>query len=141
MLSQNLNQSKKPGIIEQTASIFYETGSELLTEQAEIAKYYYNRRSGDLLSMLSGRNFSVMSSSRGVKLVIDYLKYIRFLDLKKTAKGKKKKIYQPIYNRPVYGYIYNVTYPKLQNGLSSNVRERTVEPLKAVLSDPIEISS
>ncbi len=140
MLSQSLNQSKKPGLIEQVSSIFYDTADELLKEQAGIAETYYNRRSGDLISNLTGRNFAVMSSSRGVRLIIDYIKYIRFLDLKKTAKGKKKKNYHPIYNRPLYGYIYNITYPKLQNGLSNNVRERTVKPMKAIFEKPIEVS-
>lgn len=141
MLSQKLNKSNKPGILEHTATVFYNTGDELLKEQAGILKTHYSRRSGGLISMLTGRNFDVIMLSTGVKLIINYLKYIRFLDMKKTAMGKKKKVYQPIYNRPLYGYIYNVTYPRLRYGLSENIRNRTVEPLKAIFNKPIEINA
>jgi hypothetical protein len=139
MISQKFNESKKPGLTDMVASVFYETAEDVLKEQAGILKTYYNKRSGDTLSNLTGRNFDIMKSSRNVKMIINYINSIRFLDLKKTATGKKKRLYHPIYNRPLYGYIYNFTYPKLSYGLMANIRERTVEPLKAVLTDPIEV--
>jgi hypothetical protein len=139
MISQKYNQSKKPGLTDMVASVFWETGEDIFKEQADIAKTYYNKRSGELISNLTGRNFDVMKSSWNVKMIMNYISKVRFLDLKKTATGKKKKNYHPIYNRPLYGYIYNFTYPKLSWGLLENIKERTVEPLKAVLTDPIEV--
>jgi hypothetical protein len=141
MLSQKLNESKKPGVKEMVAGLFYNTVDEITKEQAGIAKTYYNKRSGDLISNLTGRNFDVMTFSSGVKLIIDYVKYIRFLDLKKTGRGYKKKNYHPIYNKPLYGYIYNFTYPKLRYGLAQTLRENTTAPLKALFKDPIEIGT
>lgn len=37
-------------------------------------------------------------------ITIDQL-HIRFLDMKKGRNGKRKKLYAPIYNKYVYGYL------------------------------------
>lgn len=67
-------------------------------EAAADAPYY--RRTGRLKDALWN-----MPSAQGTKITIEYPLHIRFLDMKKSRKGKRKKRYGPIYNKFVYGYM------------------------------------
>ena len=55
-------------------------------------------------------------------MTIRYPLYIRFLDMKKGTGGKKKKNYEPIYNKYVYGYLYGGIYRRLKAALGGYVR-------------------
>ena len=52
--------------------------------------------------------------------------HIRFLDLKKTRSGKKKRNYTPIYNRYVYGYLKSDIWRMLMAALPKQMI-RTIE--------------
>ena len=67
-------------------------------EAAAEAPYY--RRTGRLRDALWN-----MPTAQGTKITIEYPLHIRFLDMKKSRKGKRKKRYGPIYNKFVYGYM------------------------------------
>lgn len=75
-------------------------GDRLLETQRGIAQATYRTRSGHLMDLL---NSSVTVSD--CKVNIPYPIHIRFLDMKKTRAGKRKKRYFPIYNKYVYGYL------------------------------------
>jgi len=138
MLSQDLN-SKKFAFSQIASGVLYNTGSKLIRQQTDILKTYYNRQTGATLANLSSQPFSVVASSQRVTLLIKYLSSIRFLDLKKTSKGKNKKVYQPIYNKPLYGFIYGYAYSRLRYGFTQSVTEATIDPLKIVMKKPIEL--
>lgn len=67
-------------------------------EAAAEAPYY--RRTGRLRDALWN-----MPTAQGTKITIEYPLHIRFLDMKKGRKGKRKKRYAPIYNKYVCGYL------------------------------------
>lgn len=67
-------------------------------EAAAEAPYY--RRTGRLKDALWN-----LPTANGTKIEITYPLHIRFLDMKKGRKGKRKKRYAPIYNKYVYGYL------------------------------------
>ena len=75
-------------------------GSALLNHQRAIADAYYKTRTGTLSRALGGQ-----PEVQQMKVSIPYPKHIRFLDMKKGRKGKKKKRYAPIYNKYVCGYL------------------------------------
>lgn len=56
---------------------------------------------------------------------MSYPAYIRFLDMKRSRTGKRKKS-APIYNRPVYGYLVGGIYRHL-NAIIPGLLVRTVE--------------
>lgn len=74
----------------------------LLGKQASVLSSTYNERSGLLSRAL---NDTPNLGGDGLSVELSYPIHIRFLDLKKTASGKKKKRYAPIYNKYVYGYL------------------------------------
>ena len=46
--------------------------------------------------------------------------------MKKGKGGKKKKNYEPIYNKYVYGYLYGGIYRRLKAALGGYVRREIV---------------
>lgn len=72
----------------------------LLAHQANIASASYNSRTGSLARALASK-----ATVQDTTVSIPYPVHIRFLDMKKTRTGKKKRAYTPIYNRYVYGYL------------------------------------
>lgn len=71
----------------------------LLAKQNAIATTSLVRRSGRLISALQSS-----AELEDCRVTVSYPKYIRFLDMKYGASGKRKKKV-PIYNRQVYGYL------------------------------------
>lgn len=96
--------------------------SDLLEKQREIAGRHYNGGTGRLFAAMSS-----VPMMRGNRLDLNYPLYIRFLDLSKTATGKRKKNYYEIYNRYVYGYLYIGIYVRLRQGLSGMVRQTIMQ--------------
>ncbi len=83
---------------------------KLLERQAFIAETQYLRRTGDLAATLRSKPYTISSTSDQLNILINYPATIRFLDLKRTATGKKKRYYTAIYNRPLFGHIYGKGY-------------------------------
>lgn len=52
----------------------------------------------------------INNDSDQVHILLNYPATIRFLDLKKTKSGQKKRRYTPIYNRPLFGHLYGRGY-------------------------------
>lgn len=119
MVSQQLNQ---PRFANFAAEVLSDTAVGLLKEQSGIADTFL-RRTGYLAEKLSSPIYTVLSNDDGANLSINYPKYIRFLDLKKTRRGRLKKVYHPIYNRPLYGYVYGYALARLRAALNSNISD------------------
>lgn len=110
MVTDSYTQSKPLNQI--IAEGYGEVIPTLLRRQAAIADRYYLRRNAPHLAdvLLSSDLYEIKSDADSVRLEIDYPNTIRFLDLKKTRKGKKKRYYTPIYNRPLFGHVYGRGY-------------------------------
>ena len=102
--------------------ILVEMSGYLLSVQRSIATAYYGQRTGQLVSALSG---TAMIKDR--QMHIQYPMHIRFLDLKRTPGGNKKKVYEPIYNKYVYGYIYIGVYRALMAGITGEIRRQITQ--------------
>lgn len=85
--------------------------TRLIWRQKNIALMDYNQRNTphlvDVLQVLEPR---IETTDDEVNILIDYPATIRYLDLKKTKYGKKKRYYTPIYNRPLFGHLYGRGY-------------------------------
>ena len=100
----------------------------LLAHQKAIAESFYSRRSGSLAQALGSE-----PTVTDMKVSIPYPKHIRFLDMKKTRLGKRKKKYAAIYNRYVYGYLKSPIYRVLMASLPKQIiktMEETLTPTK-----------
>ena len=124
-----------PDIQALAEQVFYRTGERVIAQQRDILKAHYRRKSGKLAGNLSSRPFSVMRTAAGARLLINYLIRIRFLDLKLTKRGRVKDRYYPIYNKPLYGFVYGYAYGALRWGLTSNIKDNLGQGLRAALND------
>lgn len=88
-------------------------------EAAADAPYY--RRTGRLRDALWN-----LPTAQGTKITINYPLHIRFLDMKKSRKGKKRRRYAPIYNKYVYGYLKADVHRKL-NRLVPSIMINAIE--------------
>lgn len=93
----------------------------LLESQAAIASVNYSRRSGQLSDALQGT-----PSVQSMSVIVSYPKHIRFLDMKKSRSGKKKKRYAAIYNKQVYGHLKSGVWKFLMSALPKQMI-RTIE--------------
>lgn len=109
MITENYTRSKPINqIITEGADRVIPT---LLRRQATIVdRYYLKRHEPHLADVLRGNIYNIESNEDSVQIQILYPDTIRFLDLKKTRFGKKKRYYTPIYNRPLYGHVYGRGY-------------------------------
>jgi hypothetical protein len=119
MITQQLNQVS---FAQFAAEILSDTGGRLLKQQSDIADIYLSR-SGWLAEKLLSGIYQVNKTGDGANMVINYPDYIRFLDLKKSRRGRLKKVYHPIYNRPLYGFVYGYAFARLRVVLNSTIRD------------------
>ena len=78
----------------EVGSYMQRQADKLLAHQASIARASYNTRTGSLARALASR-----ATVKDATVSVPYPVHIRFLDLKKTRSGKKKRI------PPVKGHI------------------------------------
>lgn len=93
----------------------------LLARQSAIASAKYGQRSGRLSDALQGS-----PSVQSMSVTVSYPKHIRFLDMKKSRSGKKKKRYAAIYNKQVYGHLKSGVWKFLMAALPKQMI-RTME--------------
>ncbi len=126
------DQYTKPLFNSEVASeILLSAGQKMLKAQQREASVYLLSASGRLLSSLQ-QSVSVSHTGQGLSMLLNYPKHIRFLDLKKTGKKRKKRNYTPIYNKYVYGYIMGCAYKRLSVGLGYAIKRDVFDRLTAL---------
>lgn len=120
------------------AQVLQNAAPKIMSEQAERVYSFYNERTGHIGDSLQNQAFRVMRLGSGAVLQFDYLIDLRFLDLKTTASGKRKKVYGPVYNRPLWGYVYGYIFGTLRYGLTQKVQAEIFEMIRESYKKPLE---
>lgn len=94
---------------------------KLLAHQSSVFSSSYVSRTGTLAQALQNT-----PQVQDCRVDIPYPVHIRFLDLKKTRVGNKKRHYTPIYNKYVYGYLKSGIW-KMLNAAIPDQMIRTIE--------------
>lgn len=63
-----------------------------------------------LMDRLASMQPKIDHTDNELRIELSYPATIRFLDLKKTKSGNKKRRYTAIYNRPLFGHLYGRGY-------------------------------
>lgn len=122
-------------ILRRDIGIIYQT-------QEEVANRYFKERTGTLRNFLSRRAFTPKESNGEFSVYINVLSYIRFLDMQyrlnyagmSSKRAKKQRAKYAIYNRVVWGVLYNETFPDIQAGFTDEVREAWRQKMEDALS-------
>ena len=122
---------------EYTADVLRNTAPEILKEQRSRVKTYLNRRTGAIENSLTAQIAHVQKNAGGATLTFDYLVYLRFLDMKRSKSGKKKRVYGPVYNRPLWGFVYGYIFGQLRYGLTDAVRQNIFNRIRESYKQPL----
>lgn len=98
-----------------------ETGESILKRQKQVIERYRLFRSGELKER---RRWDIKDTT----LSIGFVKYLRFLDMKKL-KDRKKAIAYNLYNRVLFGHLSGLRR-KLMYGFTQEVRDKIIKHLK-----------
>lgn len=100
---------------------------QIYSRQEELVRTYRSGGTGRLADFLSKAPFSLVFDSADYKRYqMRYLNYIRFLDIKYRRPS--------LYNRIIWGFIYNETYPELLHGLTRETKERIAGQFREIES-------
>lgn len=105
--------------------------------QEQTVRTYLNRRSGQLLTHLSTRPFSSISSETKETFYMRIFPYLRFLDIH-YRRGEDRisrhiRSHLALYNRVVWGVLYHEAFPKIQYGMTEDIRRNLRQELEAAL--------
>ena len=123
-------------ILRRDIGIIYKT-------QEEVANRYFKEHTGTLRQFLSRRAFSLQESNGNFTVYIGVLSYLRFLDMQyrlnytglSSRRGKKHRANYAVYNRVVWGVLYNETFPDIQAGFTNEVRAAWQKQMEEALSN------
>ena len=89
---------------------------------------------GRLQTVLSAHVMDFESSEGRERVFVRLLPYLRFLDIQYRRRNdrisKKRRSRLALYNRVVWGVLYHETFPKIQYGLTDEVRTRIRQELE-----------
>lgn len=119
------------------AQVLQRAAPMIMSEQASRVYAYYNERTGHIGESLQEQSFHVVKSGTGATLDFDYLIDLRFLDMKTTKYGKKK-VYGPVYNKPLWGYVYGYVFGTLKYGLTKKVQTEIFDKIRESYKKPLE---
>lgn len=125
-------------ILRRDIGIIYKT-------QEEVANRYFKEHTGNLRNFLSRRAFSLQESNGKFTVYIGVLSYLRFLDMQyrinyaglNSKRAKKQRAKYAVYNRVVWGVLYNETFPDIQAGFTNEVRAAWRKKMEDALSNHI----
>lgn len=120
------------------AQVLQNAAPKILSEQEARVYTYYNERTGHIGDSLMNQAFHVQRLGTGATLNLDYLIDLRFLDLKTLASGRRKRVYGPVYNRPLWGYVYGYIFGTLQWGLTQKVQTEIFDMIRESYKKPLE---
>jgi hypothetical protein len=105
------------------SEVMADTARVIREMQQETADAWNLFKTGELKKSLQG-HFSVNNQDGGARLSMRYLTYARFLDMKDPGRSitKSREGYH-LYNRIVFGVLYNQTLPKLRYGFTEEVKQ------------------
>lgn len=116
-------------ILERDAKFINETQGKVISENLR-------RVSGRLLRSIYSKDFQIQSDENRMMLQFNFLRYLRFLDIKSSMdkfKNKELRSKLALYNRVIYGRLYNETRSDIKYGLTEQVKERIKTELEKTI--------
>jgi len=103
------------------SAVLRETAEMIQDRQMRVVKEWSLFDSRAMENQIKG-HFSVNDAAGGGSLTMRYLTYTRFLDMRDPRRSVKREGYH-LYNRIVFGVLYNPTINTLQWGLTEDVKQ------------------
>lgn len=107
-------------ILERDAKYINETQGKVISENLR-------RVSGRLLRSIYRNDFQIQADDNRMMLQFNFLRYLRFLDIKSSMdkfKSKDLRSKLALYNRVIYGRLYNETRSDIKYGFTEQIKDR-----------------
>jgi len=107
-------------ILERDAKFINETQGKVIQEN-------FRRVSGRLLRSIYRKDFNIQGDNNRMMLEFSFLRYLRFLDIKSSMdrfKNKELRKKLALYNRVIWGRLYNETRSDIRYGLTEQIKDR-----------------
>lgn len=78
-------------------------------------------------------HFSVKESGSGTTLTMRYIKYVRFIEMNNRFNHLGKGFH--LYNKVVFGRVYNDTHMRLQYAYSEGIREELIDEIRKSMQE------
>lgn len=120
------------------SQILKESAELIRREQQETIVEWDLVSTGQLLRQMRG-HFSVTDMETGARLDMNYLSYLRFLDIPNARRSLReaKRMGYHTYNRIVFGYLYSQTLPQLKYGFTDETKQLIANKMKEMVSNEI----
>lgn len=108
-------------IVTRDINIIYQTQANVISQNLEI-------RTGTLHNFLLIRPFHINEGSYSRTFYMSVLPYLRFLDIRYRENHTLRRNLA-LYNRVIWGILYNETLPDIRYGLSQEIRKKIKDQL------------
>lgn len=78
-------------------------------------------------------HFSVKESGPGTTLTMRYIKYVRFIEMNNHFNHLGKGFH--LYNKVVFGRVYNDTHMRLQYAYSEGIRQELIDEIRKSMQE------
>lgn len=115
-------------ILERDAKYINETQGKVISDNLR-------RVSGRLLRSIYRNDFQIQADDNRMLLQFNFLRYLRFLDIKSSMdkfKSKDLRSKLALYNRVIYGRLYNETRSDIKYGFTEQIKDRIRQELEKV---------
>lgn len=114
--------------------------NKIYETQEKVVRTYLNTRSGNLVSHLQRRPFSVQEEDSKQVYYMRIFPYLRFLDIhyRRTSNDRISRHIRSnlaIYNRVVWGVLYHETFPEIKYGFTQEIRTQIRQELKQAFQE------
>lgn len=104
----------------------YVSGRDLKTVKRKGDRIGY--RTGRLMASLDSPSYTITGSGEHFQVTASICQHMRFLDMRHLGNRR-------IYNRQVWGILYNNSYKDLRYGLSRDIQDRLGQQLRKAFSE------
>lgn len=116
-------------IVTRDINIIYET-------QNQVVKEMFPNGSGHLAQYLARKPFDMTGSGLERTFFMKIFSYLRFLDIQYRKDQMRTRSKLSLYNRVIWGVLYNETMPDIRYGFTSEIRKKIISDLQK--ADPSE---
>lgn len=103
---------------------------QIYQTQESVVREVFTGGTGRLAGHLSRMPFSESGSGLEKTYYVRIFPYLRFLDIRYRRQDMKTRRKLALYNRVVYGVLYNETMPDLRYGMTAAIRKEITESLQ-----------
>jgi len=118
-------------IIKRDSDFIYETQAEVLRRN------FSNERAKELASFLSKKPYDMFGYGLKPNYYFRIFPYLRFLDIKYSRQQEGLRARLALYNRVIWGRLYNETINDLRYGLTQDMKKQIREWLEKMDPDKL----